>query len=766
MREKANQDDVERPPPGPGAEGAYLVRSDMDLQGHYGDCLIEMGPVHLRSLSDGVECARVAAEDVDYVRSVEFVGNGMLEAHLHDGRTVPLARYSKTFSERFEEAEQEINRRLGRELSEKEKEGKPGEGPREPKLSYRCPNCGYPLNLPTDVCPKCVSIKLVMLRLLKFLKPYWRQVTLSMSLAVGLILIALVPAMLWRQLIDGPLNVILPGQNGAAAVAGPDGPERMRTVMLLVGAMIGVFVLRAGLTWGRVQIMGWMGARLMFDVRSKLYRALQRLSLSFYDREHTGRIMARVTTDTATLNQFVVNGLQAVVIYSLQILAICAVMMMINWKLALLTLLPMPVMTLGTYWFTKNAHKIYSKLYRRRASLYKAVSEAVTGVRVVRAFGQEEREVDSFEDKSRDFFDATLSSVRLRSVYSPGMVLLTSLGMVVIYSYGSYLVIQGSLTVGVLVQFNMYMAMFYTPVQMLTQLMDTFQSAAVASERVFRIMDTPSEVADAADAVGVAAIKGHVKIEGVDFSYEKGEKTLKNIDLEVQAGEIIGLVGLTGSGKSTLVKLISRFYDPTRGRILLDGRDLRTLRLQDLRQNIGMVLQETFLFSSTVKDNVAYGCPKATNEEIMAAARAANAHDFIMEMPDAYDTHVGERGVSLSGGERQRIAIARAILMDPAILILDEATSSVDTATEMMIQEALDRLMRGRTVFAIAHRLSTLKNAHRLVVMDKGEIAEVGTHDELLAKKDGIYRNLAEIQDLFSTPGGLEKATAGSQLVA
>ena len=543
-------------------------------------------------------------------------------------------------------------------------------------------------------------------------------------------------------------------------------PARYRALTLLVAALVVFFVLRAVLTLIRMRVTGWLAVRLMFDVRSRLYRALQRLSLSFYDREHTGRIMSRVTNDTSVLNRFVVSGFQSMIIYALQIVGICALMLGTHWKLAVLALVPTPLMMLGTYLFARKVRPIYSRIYRRSASLYKVISDAISGVRVVKAFGQEDREIDTFEDKSLDYADAAMQSVKLRSVFSPVMLFLTALGTIVIYAYGGYLVVSGVFTVGSLVMFSTLMVQFYAPVNALTQLTDVFQSAAVASERVFSILDTPSEVADATESAPMPELKGHFAFEKVDFAYEKGDKILRRIDLEIQPGEIIGLVGETGSGKSTLVKLVSRFYDPTRGRILLDGVDLREIRLRDLRQNIGMVLQETFLFSGTIRDNIAYGRPGATNEEVVQAARAANAHPFIMNMPDVYDTHVGERGLSLSGGERQRLAIARAILMDPDVLILDEATSAVDTATEAMIQEALDRLMHGRTVFAIAHRLSTLKNANRLVVMDNGAIAEMGTHEELLRRENGIYRNLVEIQNMFSGAGASDESADATKHVA
>ncbi|MDP6438258.1 MAG: ABC transporter transmembrane domain-containing protein [Candidatus Brocadiia bacterium] len=857
-------------------DGVYRINSDMDVDGRYEHTALEMTDTELRRVAGEEVRERVACKDVDHVRCVEFIGNGMLEAWLHDGRTIRLIRYSKSLSDYFEKAEAEINTRLGRELTEEEQEKKAADGAHEARLVYRCPNCGYPLRHQTDVCPKCVSVRLQLLRLLKFLKPYWLTAAFSLLVASGMTALALVPAALSRELVDGPLHTpdvaegprrahenafvdieareyadkygvdgsILIGsgprnlvtekdidayrdQSGrfaspeaqkmawerlaspkVVAGTGPRGriteqdlkeylaeadllpatgtarklafllgldlreiqggeaggeitegdvkvasmPGRYRWLGKLVAALLGVFVVRAFLRWAQTRLMGWMAVRLMFDIRSKLYRALQRLSLSFYDREHTGRIMSRVTGDTAQLNGFVVSGFQTMIISVLFIIGICILMLMRHPKLAVLTLLPTPMMVLGSYLFAKKIGGIYSRIYRRRAGLYRVLSDTISGIRIVKAFGQEKREIGSFEDKSRDFADATTESIKLTSVFSPTMVMLTALGTLVIYSYGGYLVVSGKegLTIGDLLMFLTLMAQFYAPVQTLTELTNTFQSAAVACERVFGIIDAPSEVADTVDAKPIEEMKGHFVLDHVHFSYEKSERILKRINFEVQPGEIIGLVGATGSGKSTLVKLISRFYDPTRGRILLDGRDLREIRLQDLRRHIGMVLQETFLFGSTIRENIAYGRPDATNDEVVGAARAANAHDFIMAMPDAYDSRVGERGLSLSGGERQRVAIARAILMDPTILILDEATSAVDTVTELQIQEALDRLMKGRTVFAIAHRLSTLKNAHRLMVMDKGEIVETGTHAELMAKEGGIYRNLVEIQNLFA----------------
>ena len=724
----------------------YETVSDMDLDGNYRETqlVLEDGQVYGRS--DDRIYVRLPLDQIQSVHCTEFVGNGILQARLRDGRQVRLIRYSKTLSETFEEAAKRINLALGLDpvQTEEQRPDTKSGPPREVKLSYRCPNCGLPLKHPGDVCPKCVDVKSTLLRLAKFLKPYRAQCALGLFLAIAFVGMQLSPPVFLRYLIDGPLD-----RSNSLILH-----ERYVLLGLLVGCLAVVFIARAFTAWGRNYLMGWLGSRLIYDVRNRLYRALQRLSLSFYDHEHTGRIMSRVTSDTMALQQFVVGGMQNLIINVLTLVGIGAIMIATNWKLALLTLLPMPLVILGTTLFARRVRHIYRRLRRKVATLHKVLGDTISGVQVVKAFAQEQREIRNFASKNREHLDARMDVIRLWSRFGPMMGFFTSLGMIVIYFFGGHLIIAGQgLTKGEFVMFGVYMAMFYGPVQMLAELTDVFQQAAVSAERIFGILDQPSEVADAANAKPLGEVKGHVVFDTVHFSYEPTEEVLRHINLDVRPGEMIGLVGPTGAGKSTIVNLLARFYDTTKGRILLDGRDLREVPMRELRQNIGMVLQDTFLFSGSIRENIVYGRPGATDEEVVHAAKAARAHDFIMELPDAYDTHVGERGATLSGGERQRISIARAILKDPPILILDEATSSVDTATEFAIQEAMDRLMKGRTTFAIAHRLSTLRNADRLVVIEDGRISEMGTHFELLSR-GGTYATLCQIQaDLVKVDG-------------
>ncbi len=873
-----NKNDLDQGFTESGEEVCYRVTSDLDLDGNYQAVVLEITPCEIRTKGDGEVLRSVPRKDVEYVICKDLVGNGQLEAQLSNSQRLLLVRFTKTLSERFQAAEDEINQLLGNLLTDElREEGQVADSPSEKQLTYRCPNCDYPLKHQGDVCPRCVNISSVLRRLSRYVRPYWKEGLLGLMLALLLAGIQMAPGILLQRLIDGPLRLPsipsavdiellseLPveerfeypeladvadshgidpdclwgqGEQGRITFADierylndrehfadrsaqelayenqlraaqfsnkSDGitteeverylagledvqvsaearlwafhlgadlhsiaeqpgsgsltrnqiieslrPTRVRQVGLLVAALLSAFVLRSIAIWARTNIMGGLGAKLMHDIRAHLYRALQRLSLSFYDSEHSGRIMSRVNEDTNVLRGFVANGLPQMIVHILTILVLCVVMISFHWKLALLTLLPLPLIVAGTYVFAHKAKNIHRRIRRKAANLLKTVNENVAGVYIVKSFAQEEREIDEFGTENRDHRDTTVESVKLLSIFQPSMIFLTGLGMLIIYSYGSYLVINGELSVGVLVMFNAFLTQFFAPIQQLSQLTDTFQRAAVSSERVFNIIDAPSDVADAEGAKTLSEVAGHVKFENVDFAYEKGERVLKNINIEVQPGEIIGLVGQTGSGKSTIVKLLARFYDPSKGRILVDGQALRELKTKDLRRNIGMVLQETFLFTGSLRENIAYGNPEAGLDQIIEAARAANAHGFIMDLPDAYDTEVGERGVGLSGGEKQRISIARAILKDPAILILDEATSAVDTATEAMIQEALDRLMKGRTTFAVAHRLSTLQNADRLVVLEKGEVMESGTHEELLQKEDGIYRTLVEIQDLL-----------------
>ena len=753
-----------------------IVDSDLLFIGRYGHNRLVLCAQKILVVEDGVILRNVRLCDIASAHCKDFVGNGVLELRLKDGQRLELIRYSKTMSERFGEIADRVNKSLA--VSEEELEAREDEiskvsRPKEDKSTYRCPNCGHPLANASDVCPKCTSKRQVMMRLMSLMRGHWRLAIVGLVLSIVLTAVNLAPGLLVRELVDKALRPV--GANGqeAAAVASvsqqqdPSRPlmdqqefrSRQQYLYVLVGIFMALVLARTVLAHFRIRIMGALGEKLVVELRSKLYRTLQRLSLSYYDREHTGRIMARVLTDTRVVQGFVVQAVQQMIIDILTVIGIAAVLFSINWRLAAIALFPIPIVVLIMRYFSKRFQGVFRSVRRKYATLSASVSETISGMRVVKSFAQEEREIEGFNAKNVDCYNAHIIAVHARARFGPTVGLIMSLGVLAVWLIGGRQVLESSagmlageriLTLGTLLLFVTYMNNFYAPVQQLMNLTEVFQQSATAAERIFNVMDTPVEVGDHDGATELENVSGRVDIRNVSFAYNQGERILKNINIDIKPGEMIGLVGQTGSGKSTLVSLVCRFYDPTKGQIFLDETNLTDIKTKSLRSRIGMVLQDSFLFAGTIRENIAYSRPGATEREIIRAAQAANAHDFIMNLPDGYDSEVGERGVMLSGGEKQRISIARAILKDPAVLILDEATSAVDTATEAMIQDAMDRLVRGRTTIAIAHRLSTLRNADRLIVLDQGEIIEQGTHDDLM-RRDGVYAKLCKIQAKFAT---------------
>jgi ATP-binding cassette subfamily B protein len=421
-------------------------------------------------------------------------------------------------------------------------------------------------------------------------------------------------------------------------------------------------------------------------------------------------------------------------------------MFVLHWKLALFVLLPMPIMLLLMVVFHKNMHRIFRRMWHRWSAMTAVVADALPGVRVIKAFSQEQREVDRFGTKNAAVCDEEMRYITNYSTFGPAMLLCSQISLLVIWLLGGYWAIEGSLQLGTLIAFTGYLGLFMRPIHMIAHMDEMFNRAATSAQRIFEILDTEPSIYTPREANDPEKLTGKIELKNVSFSYDGVRRVLKDVNLTIQPGEMIGLAGPSGGGKTTLTNLICRFYDPLQGRILIDDTDLRDYDVESLRRKIGVVLQEPFLFHGTVAENIAYGNPEATLDQIISSARAANAHDFIVGFPDGYDTLVGERGQSLSGGERQRISIARAILNNPQILILDEATSSVDTETEKLIQEALDRLIESRTTIAIAHRLSTLRKANRLVILEEGRIVEQGTHEQLTEKEDGLYAKLLRMQ--------------------
>jgi len=509
----------------------------------------------------------------------------------------------------------------------------------------------------------------------------------------------------------------------------------------LVGAFVAAGVLGITFSYAQTYFTGWTGERMLADLRNQLFRHLQRLSLGFYERNRAGVIISRLTNDVEALDQLVTDGVTSLVQNTLTLVGTAVILFFLDWRLALATLTVMPAMAVATAWFRKRSGRAYKAVRETLGAVTATLAEDIAGMRVLQTFTRERAAREHFHDVSDTYRTSNMQTVVLNGVYFPVVDFLSSAATAVVLGYGGYLAFNGSISIGVLVAFLGYLANFFDPVQQLSQLYNTFLSAVAALDKITGLMDEEPEVRDTDDAVELDHIAGRVAFEDVRFAYGRGPEVLHGIDLEVPAGTTVALVGHTGAGKSTIAKLIARFYDPTSGRITIDGADLQHVHQWSLRRQLGIVPQEGFLFAGTVAENIAFARPGATRDQVVAAASAVGADEFIERLEDGYETQLGERGSRLSLGQRQLVAFARALLADPRILILDEATSSVDIGTERKIEVALRRLLHGRTAFIIAHRLSTIRDADLIVVLEHGVVVEQGTHDELMAAQ-GLYTSL------------------------
>ena len=603
----------------------------------------------------------------------------------------------------------------------------------------RCAVCGTPLPPDSDECTACARQQApqtstwVLLRLWRFARPYKKQLAAGFALTLASTAASLVPPYMTIPLMD---DILIPYQSGQQIPAG--------MVLLYLGGLLLAALLAWALGWARTYILALVSERIGADLRTTTYEHLMRLSLDYFGSKRTGDLMARIGSETDRINVFLSLNALDFATDVLMIVMTAAILFSINPWLALVTLVPLPFIAWLIHTVRDKLRTGFEKIDRVWSEVTNVLADTIPGIRVVKAFAQEKREADRFRAANQHNLEVNDKLNKTWSLFSPTVSLMTEVGLLVVWGFGIWLVARNQITVGVLAAFIAYIGRFYIRLDSMSRIVSVTQKAAAGAKRIFDILDHVSDVPDPVNPVKVDRVQGAIEMRDVGFRY--GSRTvIKNLSLTIRPGEMIGLVGHSGSGKSTLVNLISRFYDVSDGAILVDDVDIRRMAVADFRRHIGLVLQEPFLFFGTIAENIAYGKPDATREEIVAAARAAHAHEFILRLPHGYDSLVGERGQGLSGGERQRISIARALLIDPRILILDEATSAVDTETEKEIQKALDNLVQGRTTIAIAHRLSTLRKADRLVVMDRGEVVEVGPHDELM-EKQGAYWRLYEAQ--------------------
>ncbi len=712
----------------PMEEPLIRVWTDLDNDGAYGRvCLVATAERVLVLPESGPNgTIDLAMQDIVGVRSEVLVGGHRLELERLGKPTISV-QYSRTLGEKFAEVSRGIEQlrreqqlRINTELDR-----------------IRCEKCGQLLPIRGGICPACTSRAATIRRVAVYLRPYWRS---GLLLAVASILSSgaeLLPPLITRALVD---DVLVPFATDSGS---PE--DRIGLLGLLVLGLVVIRIFSWAAEWVHGWTVSWLGARVTADIQSQLYRHLEMLSLQFYDKRKAGALISRATRDSRMLQNFLVDGLPYIVINALTVVGILFFLIWMSWGLSLYVVLPVPLIIIWSVYYWPRLRRYFTKWGQTWSHLTDRTQETLSGIRLIKSFVQEDREIRRFSKINRKVREIGIATAIHRGILFATISFLTGMGVLAVWLFGGREVLLGSITLGTLMAFYAYMSLLYSPLEWFGQVNSWMSRAFAGAERIFEVIDTKPERYDDPNAVRMPKIRGDIRFRNATFGYDKSKPILRDLNFNIKAGEVVGLVGKSGAGKTTAINLIARFYEVDDGTIEIDGVDVRKIRLEDLRTQIGIVLQEPVLFSGSIAENIAYGKPGASMEEVMTAARTANAHDFIVAKPDGYNSILGEKGINVSGGERQRISIARAILHDPRILILDEATSSVDVETEVQIQDALGKLVKGRTTIAIAHRLSTLRHADRLIVIEEGRAVETGTHAELIARR-GIFHNLVELQ--------------------
>ena len=662
--------------------------------------------------SEDVICVEIARmEEIEYV---QYIGCAALE-YSSDGERYELCRSDMKNAVALQNAAKRLKMLHG---------GKSIGVIADDEDETACPVCGTPYRAGSKICPNCADRKKLLTRLLPVVKPYALPLIFTLVLYFVSVGLSIYNGVINRTLVDDYLNAKTPKESG---------------FWLVIGLMVGVSLLMTLLPMIRQIIFVKVGSRMTVALRKTVYEKVQEMSLAGISKRTAGEIITRVTSDTDVMREFLVSILPDVLRISLTFIGISVVMFIMNWKLTLLILVPVPLIMLMFYFLRGFMHSIYNRQWHAESSVNSLLHDVFSGIRVVKVFGTEKYENARFDKASRKVAEISKKNEKTWNEIMPFADFLLGIGEYAVLFFVGSAILAGNSTLGELTQFLTYVSLIYGPLRQAAFLPRRFARAMTSTAKVFELIDEKPDVSNTANAVD-RPIKGDIHFDHVYFGYNNYEDVLKNITTDINNGEMVGIVGRSGVGKSTMINLVMRLYDVSEGSIKIDGIDLRDYDQHCLRSQIGVVLQETYLFKGTIYSNIAYARPGCTPDDVIRAAKLANAHEFIMRLPDAYNTIVGERGQTLSGGERQRIAIARAVLRDPRILILDEATASLDTKTEKLIQDSLAKLISGRTTIAIAHRLSTLRNATKLIVLEKGEIEESGTHEELLLNKKRYYR--------------------------
>lgn len=715
------------------------ISSDIQYDGAFGvEWLVVTNRKLLVFSDEGKLLHSVKLKEIKEVEIVDLIGSSALEVNI--GKYIyRVILYSNSKNSEFYQAVEDIGNIIkGREIATK--------GRLKPKAI--CEICNQPIPEDLGKCPKCTDKTKTLLRIMSFAKPYRFTILLVVLVMTIGSLFGLVGPYLIKLIVD---NILKP----EAVVKIFTKPEWLLLAAIALFLSYAAQQLFSGFFLERLS--GALGHNTVYDVRAAVYEKLQELSMSYFDKNQTGAILSRVNQDTGELQRFLVDFVPITLEGIIMFFGVGAALVFISGELTLYILIPIVPTVIFLKWIFPKVRTYFHRFYHKRAMLSVLVNDSVSGIRVIKAFGQEKVEIEKFKKRSGEYRDAGIEMVSQWGIYHPILHMFILVGTVLVWYVGGKFILQNKMSLGDIFAYTGYLAMFYNPIRSLTRMVEMISNSLSAAERVFDIVDTEPEIVNIALPKEVKEIQGGIEFDNASFGYNRYKPVIKRMTMAIKPNEMIGLVGRSGAGKSTMVNLICRLYDVNKGEIRIDGENIRNIKLSDLRSQIGIVLQETFLFNGTIYENIAYAKPGSTREEVIDASIAANAHEFILKKPDGYDTDVGERGNNLSGGEKQMVSIARAILRNPRILILDEATSSVDVQTEKKIQDALEKLTKNRTTIAIAHRLSTLRNCNRLIVIKDGKIVEMGTHKELMAKK-GLFNKLIVMQKEFSEQASKVKA--------
>ena len=731
-----------------GSEVLFVISGDLDLKGRYAPTalIFTWESVIYVDAKTGEE-SRFMFSDMKEVVAKRMYGNATLSAVMPDGKRVIFFRYTYSVASLCDAAAMFINH--VRDGAERNEELAIMAVTFERALSI-CPKCGRTLLHPGAECIMCRSKLKIIKQLATYIKPQMRRIIICIFLSLLTTAMALVPPMITGFIVDvvfqngeGSSNVAL--LNKIADLVGPDATKLL---FIMIACLFSTYILQYGIGIIRAYLMRTVGDKAVAAMRNDIYLKAQYLPMKFYDKTSTGSVINRIAGDSSTLQQFMLRITQEAVVHAFQLIGIIIIMLTLNPLLTLYSLIPVLFIVVATRVFALKIRPYYRRIWRRWSAVFATLSDSIPCIKVIKSFSGEKRSASKFEEKNNEWLEMDLKIGKIATAFPQIISFLVTCGSLIIWGVGGTKVISGAegFSAGLIVSFISYASMFYNPVTFFANLSDSFQSALASTEKILDILEAEPETQAESHTIP-EKLKGKIEFLHVSFSFDRTKKVLDDVTLTINPGEVVGIVGTTGSGKSTLVNLLMRFYDGYSGEILVDGHNIKNFNLSEYREQIGYVQQEPMMFSDTIYNNIAYSDPDASPEEVIHAADVANAHGFICRQPDAYDTMLGERGVGVSGGEKQRISIARAVLKSPSLLIFDEATAAVDSETEHLIQEAIDRLIAGKTTLMIAHRLSTLKRANRIIVVDNGKIIENGSPEELMALK-GKYYKLVQIQSM------------------